>query len=593
MSIRSLIDPALEFNKAAEENLKTAGSVVGSTVMTGLEAVNQANIAVNKFVTPRRALGVAGKAIDALPGDQSGFLDTSYHDVRQRVIDYARERHGEGWGIAADVLAPDAIDFVGGIGYWDNIAKGVGKVRKFAPEIGKGARHLTEILDDALTPNFLKLQVATVGGGVLDPSNVRKIIGTDDALAATAMKHATDVRRGTLATRASKHSGLGTGSKGRAKKKDVTGPGSPATHITQGEYWDGRTSLTNVHHVGGLEDQGRAAVAHSSYVDGQRSPVVMYAEKHYGVRGGNWKENLADILENKTNISRQERVKQIHKQLDGSVHPKTIDDLLGTSDLKIREYTPKQLDARREFKRQYPNVDYPKELKFGNIKNPDLFPEIKIRDSNNKVVDTWQAKNIDEYERRWEIVTEKYYGGKKSINRKAIKTDPKLDIYSSDHSHTHNLIREARRTEGNPLYVLETAIENGTYQNMPVGQAAKLYADAHKYQESIASAVLQRRYTHIQELWLEIYPKGNGRGAFKFDHLGKPAKKRFFKEYAHKIGSRGGVHEKGVKASEVLLDAKEGWTPGMTDVFGWNPTAKIKDPIIKNRIKQAQKLSIK
>lgn len=199
-SIRALIDPSLELNKAAEEKLKT----VVSAGLTGLEAVNQANIAVNKFVTPRRTLGVVGKAIDALPGDQSKFLDTSYHDVRQRVVDYARSHH-EGWGIAADVLAPDAIDFVGGIGYWDNIARGIGKVRKFAPEIGRGARNLSRILDDALTPNFLKLQVAAAGGAVLDPSNVRKIIGTDDALAATAMKHVTDVRRTTLATRGSKH----------------------------------------------------------------------------------------------------------------------------------------------------------------------------------------------------------------------------------------------------------------------------------------------------------------------------------------------------------------------------------------------------
>ena len=140
------------------------------------------------------------------------------------------------------------------------------------------------------------------------------------------------------------------------------------------------------------------------------------------------------------------------------------------------------------------------------------------------------------------------------------------------------------------MYVLETAIEDGTYRNMPVGQAAKLYADAHKYQEAIASAVLQRRYTHIQEVWLEAYPKGNGRGAFKFDHLDKAAKQRFFKEYAHKIGSRGALHEKGVKASDVLLVAREGWTPGMTDVFGWSPTPNIKPTTPKTRLGAVKKL---
>ena len=179
-SIRALIDPSLELNKAAEENLKTAGSAVGSTVMTGLEAVNQANIAVNKFVTPRRALGVVGKAIDALPGDQSKFLDTSYHDVRQRVVDYARSHH-EGWGIAADVLAPDAIDFVGGIGYWDNIAKGLGKLRKVSSKVPAKANKLMNVLDASLTSKFvgwdnLEVALAGAGGAGRGLNNVNRII---------------------------------------------------------------------------------------------------------------------------------------------------------------------------------------------------------------------------------------------------------------------------------------------------------------------------------------------------------------------------------------------------------------------------------
>ena len=390
------------------------------------------------------------------------------------------------------------------------------------------------------------------------------------------------------------HSGLGTGQAGRARKKDVTGPGSPADHRRQGEYWDAKrkTSLTNVHHGGGLEDQGRAATAHGSYIPGERSKVVTHAENFFGIRGGNWKENLVDILEHKTNLSRQSRVNQIYEQLDGTVHPQTIDDLLGTSDLKIQEYTPKQLDARREFKQLYPDKEYPKELMFGNIKSKkiDKFPEVKIRNSDGKVIDTWQAKNIDEYERRFEIITEKFYGGKKKINRKAIKIDPTLDIFSSDHVDTHNLIRKFRQMEGNPLNVLETAIENGTYKNMPVGQAGKLYADAHKFQESIAAAVLKARYKKMEGLWLKMYnPHGKGfRGAQTLNDWDKAAKQKFFKENVAAIGRAGGL-KKGVTPADVFLDASEGWTPGMTDVFGWSPTKDITPPKLTN-IKEIKRL---
>ena len=375
------------------------------------------------------------------------------------------------------------------------------------------------------------------------------------------------------------HSGLGTGAAGRSTKAEITGPGGPKGYRQSGAYWDKKqkTSLTNVHHVGGLEDQGRAAVAHKSYVPGERSKVVVHAENHFGVRGGNYKENLADILEVKTNLGRQEKVNQLYKQLDETVHPQTIDDLLGTSDLKIREYTKKQLADRKEFKRQFPDQPYPPELTHGNIKKGDEFPVVKIRDSNNKIIDTWQPKNIDEYERRFEIVTEKYYGGAKKINRKAIKIDPTLDIYSSDHTHTHNLIRQFRNTKGNPLHVLETAIQNGTYKNMPVGQAAKLYADAHKFQESIAASVLKRRYGKMEELWLKTYNKnGKGfRGAYSLNDWDEAAKQKFFKENASEIGRAGGLKE-GVTPADVFLDASEGWTEGMTHVFGWKPTPNIK-----------------
>ncbi len=209
MSIRSLISTELTEQKTALD--QTTEQIVGG-VMTGLDAVNKANIAVNKFVTPRRALGPLGKVIDALPGDQSGFLDTSYHDVRQRVVDYAHEQGGTGWGITADILAPDAIDFVGGIGYWDNIAKGLGRLRKVSSKVPTKARKLMDVLDRSLTSKFggwdnLEIALDTGTGAGRGLNNINRIIDSGGVpwklymAAEQTADFAKDIRRGTLYSR--------------------------------------------------------------------------------------------------------------------------------------------------------------------------------------------------------------------------------------------------------------------------------------------------------------------------------------------------------------------------------------------------------
>ena len=395
-------------------------------------------------------------------------------------------------------------------------------------------------------------------------------------------------------TRYEASSGLGTGSKGRTAKSDVLSPpGSKkgGGYKTEGEYWDGRKSITNVHHGGGLEDQGRAVAAHKSFDDldvskGQRSPIVTYAERNYGIKGGNAKDNLIDILEVNTHGSRSARVQAIHKQYGGKVDPRTINDMLRGSkgQLNIKDLPPHkvvELEAYRAKGIKVPTSFYDDLPK-------DLFPTINIRNKKGDIIESWRPTTIEEYQNRFNIVGDKL-GVKNKVDLKKIKIDPKLEIFSSDHHDVHKLIKDFQKTPGNPLHTIETAIADGTYRNMPVGQAAKLYADAHKFQEQIAASVLRRRYAKIEKLFKKKYPNGYKGLGETFEELGKPAQQQFFKENVNEI-ARIDIMGKGATPADVFQDPRQGWTKGMTNVYGWNPTADIKPTTIKNPIKQAKKL---
>ena len=70
-------------------------------------------------------------------------LNFSYHDARQGLVKWVGG-HNKAAGVAANIFLPDAIDFAtGGVGYLDNIAKGVNKYGRKALQKGD------EIIDTA------------------------------------------------------------------------------------------------------------------------------------------------------------------------------------------------------------------------------------------------------------------------------------------------------------------------------------------------------------------------------------------------------------------------------------------------------------
>ena len=88
------------------------------------------------------------------------ILNFSYHDARQGAVKWISGQN-QAAGVAANIFLPDAIDFAtGGVGYLDNIAKGINKYGRKALQKGDEiidtaegvARGLGKDLDNALQP---------------------------------------------------------------------------------------------------------------------------------------------------------------------------------------------------------------------------------------------------------------------------------------------------------------------------------------------------------------------------------------------------------------------------------------------------------
>ena len=210
-------------------------------------------------------------------------------------------------------------------------------------------------------------------------------------------------------------------------------------------------------------------------------------------------------------------------------------------------------------------------------KNP--FPEIKILDpKTGDLIETWVPKTVEEHARRFAIVREKL-GIKKKIDFKKIKIDPRLDIYGVDHQDVHTLIKSFTKKPGNPLYTAQQAIDSGRMYNMSVGEAAKVYADAHFFQERVAVNVLKYRYKKIEGLYKRLYKSGKlkkfGYNADNFNRLDAESKQRFFKRFVNEIAVEGGIEKRvGLKQAQQPI----AWSQGMTDGFGWQPTIKPSKP---------------
>ena len=320
-------------------------------------------------------------------------------------------------------------------------------------------------------------------------------------------------------------------------------------------------STTDVHHVGELITGHKAAVTHKSWKkipEGGRSPIFKLAESKYGLRGGNALENLTDIFGHDPRKLRQYRIQEINKQLNGKMHETTVNDLLGTSDLKFKEAVNlESLESQALHQLQTTKGIYP------GSKGAELYPKITIKNTKGEVIEIWQPKTQKDYDRRFNIVRKKL-GIKEKLNLKKIKIDPTKEVLGVDHTDAHRIVNKFKRLDdGNPMNTLYKSMESGEYANLSVEKATELYVDAYRFQENVTGHILQYRYEKAKEVFAKYYPDVD------FEHLSKARQQDFFRNKAAEIAVKGGIEKR--VSMELAKTPLKNWSKNMTNVFGWKP----------------------
>ena len=399
---------------------------------------------------------------------------------------------------------------------------------------------------------------------------------------------------------------LGKGARRNFKGTVVDGQGAltGSTYKTVSQYnvsLDPKRidNLTEVHHVGVLDDMGAIALAHKTgddVVNGVRSRSIIaeLAEERYGIKAGNHPDNLVDILATDTGRARRAKIDAIIEDTGGKIHSTTVNDLLGTTKSKIKhpetgeiigsrginlpDFEKGDYDLMSDWHNRFPNEPFPLKPNYGK----DPFPDIRIMKPGTKeLIEVWTPKNMDEYSRRFQIVYEKM-GVKKKFKSRDILIDSDLEIFGGDHTDVHDLIRSFQKTPGNPLFEATELIKSGAMRDLPLDQAVDIYAATYKMQQNITAHVLKRRYNMIEELWKQspdsLLNKKAGR--IPFNQVSAERKVEFVKNNIAQIASINTL-KPGLSMADTIAPIT-GYNRNMLEVWGWKPQ-DIKNYVRKQR----------
>ena len=343
-----------------------------------------------------------------------------------------------------------------------------------------------------------------------------------------------------------------------------------------------------VHHKGPLKRFGVGLAKHPSFTEltsgAKRSDVSIYMEKNLGIKLGNDPANLVDILETQTYEGRRQAIAGTLKALDNKIHKDTVNDLLGTSDLKFGAPPPEDRVQNLIYHAEGALGKYPKSEFRGNP-----FPEIEIKHpETGELITTWRPQNDNDFKFRFQKVAKILNDNGVDVditkyNPKNIKISPTAEIYGKDHQTVHTLEKYFARTPGNPLYDFEAAVQDGSIAEMTVPQAGQLAGQAYFLMENINKQVLAYRYNKIKEVFADKNPELD---AAYFDKLDIEVQRDFFEANINEIAVKGGM-EKIITKEQALTEFK-GWTPEM-DKF-WDFTDVVKPTKPKGRLGEVRRL---
>ena len=368
-----------------------------------------------------------------------------------------------------------------------------------------------------------------------------------------------------------------------------------ATYSTKGQHFMGKQgpgAITAIHHGFGLDDMMSSIRSHPSWNTWHEgaNPIIKKV-KEAGYDFGNHEKNLTDVTDTLGRGFRQAEVDEVTDQvteLGGWVNKDTINDALGESGYRPRilDETKKpefdSLNLEREhfsrMRQQDPNLtvekymDTYKSPTTGQAYKQGSFPDIKIRDENDEVLEVISIKTDKDHRNRFNLIFDAYerHGRDMSNVRKNFKFSKRkigseIDIIGPDHKTIHNIIDDVLKKDPN------TAMGRLEYLKANPQEMAKLSDDdmavaiinAARESEAVTFNVNFNRYQRL----LEVFEKYNpGKNFESLDALGQQA---FFFKHVAEVSRKGGVMGNTLTKEQALIPITE-VPQGFRNIFGWD-----------------------
>ena len=320
------------------------------------------------------------------------------------------------------------------------------------------------------------------------------------------------------------------------------------------------------------------------------NPIIKKV-KEAGYDFGNHEKNLTDVTDTLGRGFRQAEVDEVTDQvteLGGWVNKDTINDALGESGYRPRilDETKKpefdSLNLEREhfsrMRQQDPNLtvekymDTYKSPTTGQAYKQGSFPDIRVRDENDEILEVIPIKTNKDHRNRFNLIFDAYerHGRDMSNVRKNFKFSKRkigseIDIIGPDHKTIHNIIDDVLKKDPN------TAMGRLEYLKANPQEMAKLSDDdmavaiinAARESEAVTFNVNFNRYQRL----LEVFEKYNpGKNFESLDALGQQA---FFFKHVAEIARKGGVMGNTLTKEQALVPVTE-VPQGFRNIFGWD-----------------------
>ena len=359
-----------------------------------------------------------------------------------------------------------------------------------------------------------------------------------------------------------------------------------ATYANKGQHFMGKGgpgAITAIHHGFGLDDMMSSIRAHPSWNTWHEgaNPIIKKI-KSAGYDFGNHEKNLTDVTDTLPNAFRQAEVTQAQEQIEslgGWVNKDTLNDAFGGSKLEPRELdeleTAHFTQARKNIDPNLSTEKYMDTYKSpttGQSYREGSFPDIKIRDENDEVLEVLKIKSAKDHKNRFKLIFDAYerHGRDMSTVRKKFKLknraiDPEIDIKGPDHKTIHNIIDDVLKKDPN------TAMGRLEYLKANPSEMAKLSDDemtvaiinAARESEAVTFNVNFNRYQKL----LEVFEKYNPGKSFEV--LEPLEQQAFFFKHVAEIARKGGVMGNTLTKEQALRPVTQ-VPQGFRNIFGWD-----------------------